>query len=88
MAYRVANDRKSYLINAGNETISWIFGSEINQRMSIEEGNSLSNGNALLDILFDNQQGYKTFYDWYGYVCDFCSFLTFRNNIFLRRFFY
>ncbi|MCB5688667.1 hypothetical protein [Blautia wexlerae] len=87
LAYRVANDRKSYLINAGNETISWIFGSEINQRMSIEEGNSLSNGNALLDILFDNQQGYKTFYDWYGYVCDFCSFLTFRNNIFFEKIF-
>ena len=87
LAYRVTNDRKSYLINAGNETISWIFGSEINQRMSIEEGNSLSNGNALLDILFDNQQGYKTFYDWYGYVCDFCSFLTFRNNIFFEKIF-
>ena len=87
LAYRVDNDRKSYSINVGNETVSWNFGSEVNQRMSIEEGNSLSNGNALLDILFDDQQGYKTFYDWYGYVCDFCSFLTFRNNIFFEKIF-
>lgn len=87
LAYRVDNDRKSYSINVRNETISWNFGSEINQIMSIEEGNSLSNGNAILDILFDNQQGYKTFYDWYGYVCDFCSFLTFRNNIFFEKIF-
>lgn len=81
LAYRVVNDRKSYSFNAGDETIDWIFGSEINQRMSLEEGNSLSNGNAFLDILFDNPKDYKTFYNWYGYVCDFCSFLTFRNNI-------
>lgn len=74
LAYRIENDSKCYSINVGNETVSWRFGSEIKQRMSIEEGESLSNGNALLDILFDNQQGYKTFYDWYGYVCDFCAF--------------
>lgn len=88
LAYRVDNDRKCYLINVGDEKISWNFGSEINQRMSIEEGNSLSNGNALLDILFDNQQDYKTFYDWYGYVCDFCSFLTFRSNIYFEKIFF
>lgn len=87
LVYRIENDSKCYSINVGNETVSWKFGSEINQRMSIEEGESLSNGNALLDILFDNQQGYKTFYDWYGYVCDFCAFLTFRNNICFEKIF-
>lgn len=87
LAYRVINDRKCYLIDVGDEKISWNFGSEINQRISMEEGSSLSNGNSFLDILFDNQQGYKTFYDWYGYVCDFCSFLTFRNNIYFEKIF-
>lgn len=87
LVYCVNNDSKSYTITIGSEIIRWIFGSEINQKMSIEEGNSLSNGNALLDILFDNKQTYKTFYDWYGYVCDFCSFLTFRNNIFFEKIF-
>lgn len=87
LAYRVENDSKCYSINVGDDTINWKFGSEINQRMSIEEGNSLSNGNALLDILFDNQQGYKAFYDWYGYVCDFCAFLTFRDNIYFEKIF-
>lgn len=87
LAYRVENDSKSYSINVIDNTISWKFGSEINQRMSIEEGNSLSNVNALLDILFDNQQDYKTFYDWYGYVCDFCTFLTFRDNIYFEKIF-
>lgn len=87
LAYRVVNDRKNYSFNVGDKTINWIWGSEINQRMSLEEGNSLSNGNSVLDILFDKQQDYKTFYDWYGYVCDFCSFLTFRNNIFFEKIF-
>lgn len=84
LTYCVSNDSRDFLINVGNETVSWIFGSEINQKQSIEEGNSLSNGNALLDIRFDKRQDYKTFYDWYGYVCDFCSFLTFRNTIFFE----
>jgi hypothetical protein len=87
LVYRIENDSKCYSINVGDDTISWKFGSEINQRMSIEEGESLSNGNALLDVLFDNQQSYKTFYDWYGYVCDFCTFLTFRNNIYFEKIF-
>ncbi len=40
LAYRIENDSKCYSINVGNETVSWKFGSEINQRMSIEEGES------------------------------------------------
>jgi len=87
LVYHIENDSKSYLINIENKTISWNFCSEITQEMSIEEGNSLSNGNALLDILFDSLQSYKAFYDWYGHVCDFCSFLTFRNNISFEKIF-
>lgn len=88
LVYRIENDRKCYSINIGDKKISWRFGSEINQIISMEKGNSLSNGNALLDIMFNNQQDYKTFYDWYGYVCDFCSFLTFRNNIYFEKIFF
>lgn len=81
LVYNISNDIKRFEFNKEDETICWKFGSEINQKVSIKEGSTLSNCNAILDILFDEQQGYKTFYDYYGYICDFCSFITFRSRV-------
>ena len=49
--------------------------------MSIYEGNSLRNSDSFLDVIFDKEQSYDVFRDYYGYVRDLCSFLTFRDNV-------
>lgn len=85
ITYTVKDDSIKYEVDINNEKLCWKFGSEISQKMSLEEGNSLSNGNAILDVVFEIEKDYKAFYDWYGYVCDFCSFMSFRNNISFER---
>ena len=81
IVYRRKKDCKEYKLMHGDKSVDWTFTSMINQSMSLDEGDALSNSTSLLDITFDEEQQLSVFYDYYGYVCDLCSFLTFRRNI-------
>lgn len=81
IVYRRKKDYKKYKLMHGDKSVDWTFTSMINQRKNLGEGDSLSNSTSLLDITFDEEQQLSVFYDYYGYVCDLCSFLTFRRNI-------
>lgn len=85
LVYRRKKDCKEYKLRHGDKTVDWTFSSMINQRKDLGEGDSLSNSTSLLDITFDEEQQLSVFYDYYGYVCDLCSFLTFRRNISFER---
>lgn len=85
LVYHIENDSRKYHFKQSGQEVVWNFHSVVNQKMSIDEGNSLSNSNSLLDIIFDKEQNYATFSDYYRYVYDFCSFLTFRSNIFFEK---
>lgn len=60
---------------------TWIFASKIEQRISINEGHTLKNTTSTLDITFDDDKDYSTFYDFYGYVRTILSFMTFRKEV-------
>lgn len=81
LVYHIDVDRKEYNVKQENQSVMWNFFSEVNQSMPLGEGDSLSNSISLLDITFDEEQQLSVFYDYYGYVCDLCSFLTFRRTI-------
>lgn len=81
ITYHIEKDYKTYNTKLYGELVRWNFYSIINKRLSINEGNSLSNSVSVMDVVFDKAQSYDTFFRFYGYVCDLCAFLTFRNNI-------
>ena len=81
LTYRMKKDCKEYRLMHEGKSVVWQFTSVVNQRMSLEEGDSLSNSDAILNVIFDEEQKFSKFFDYYGYVCDLSSFLTFRNNV-------
>lgn len=81
LVYYIEKDSKEFYFQQNEQEILWNFHSAVNQKMSIDEGISLSNSNSILDIIFDKEQNYTVFSNHYRYVYDFCSFLTFRTNI-------
>lgn len=81
LVYHIKKDCKKYKLAQDGQSINWIFSSMVQQSMSLGEGDALSNTTSLLDVIFDEEQQLSVFYDYYGYVCDLCSFLTFRKNI-------
>lgn len=81
LVYCIKKDCKEYTFEQGGDLILWSFFSGINKTMSIYEGNSLRNSDSFLDVIFDKEQSYDVFRDYYGYVRDLCSFLTFRDNV-------
>ena len=51
------------------------------ERMSAEDGDSISTGGVLLEITFDENKKINDFLDIFGYVLNMCQFMTFRRNI-------
>lgn len=80
LVYRMEKDCREYSLKQEDSAV-WQFSSEIRESWSIDEGTSLSNTNSILDILFKEEQELSVFGKFYGYVCDLCSFLTFRSNV-------
>ena len=68
------------LVSNGYET-KWKFYSLVKQKKSVTEGDSISNADSILDIEFNVPQNFSSLLDYYNQVCDFCSFLTFRNSV-------
>lgn len=81
IVYRRKKDYKEYKLTHGDKLVDWTFFSIISHSMNLGEGDALSNSTSLLDVTFDKEQQLSVFYDYYGYVCDLCSFLVFRKNI-------
>ena len=81
LTYRIEKDCKEYRLIHKEKSVIWQFTSIVNQRMSLEEGDSVSNSDAILNVIFDEEQKFSTFFNYYGYVCDLASFLTFRHNV-------
>lgn len=83
--YEPIEDSKEFFTNINNEKVRWYFGSEIKQKNSIEEGNSLENTTSYLCVKFEKDKDLKAFYDYYGYVTALIAFLTFRKNIIFEK---
>lgn len=81
LAYRMEKDCREYSLKQEKGSAVWQFLSEIRTSRSIDEGTSLSNTASILDIIFEEEQELSAFGKFYGYVCDLCSFLTFRSNV-------
>lgn len=77
--YRKYNNAKKFTIHQEECSIEWIFGSEINSKMSFDKGSSLENNKSVLEIRFSEDQALQTFYNYYGYVTTLLGFLTFRE---------
>jgi hypothetical protein len=81
ISYRVKPDCTEYHCEDEGQPVLWSFSSMIHQTWTIKDGDTLSNTDSLLDIMFQEEQNYSTFYKYYGYVCSLCSFLTFRRDV-------
>ncbi len=81
VAFRIKNDYREFKTQTDGCQIRWGFHSGVRQTFSIDEGDVLKNTDAMLDIMFDDRQNYSALYNYYGYVCDLCAFLTFRSNV-------
>lgn len=60
---------------------TWKFSSRIMQRISMREGITLQNTTSVLDIMFEEDKDYTTFYDFFGYLRTILSFMTFRSEV-------
>lgn len=79
--YEMDKDSRIFeLVSNGYET-KWKFYSLVKQKKSVTEGDSISNADSILDIEFNVPQNFSSLLDYYNQVCDFCSFLTFRNSV-------
>lgn len=81
LIYHIEKDCMEYQFQHEKQSTTWRFYSIVQQSMSREEGDSLSNSDAVLDVIFKEKQRYNTFRDFYGYVSNVCSFLVFRERV-------
>lgn len=51
------------------------------ERMSVEDGESISTDGTLLEIVFDEEQEVQGFPEIFGYILNMCQFMAFRRNI-------
>lgn len=76
--YRFVPNDKHFSLITNSTCVEWHFSSTIKQHASYDQGCSLENNESTLTLQFSKKQDLKTFYDYYGYVSAFLSYLTFR----------
>lgn len=55
--------------------------SDPHEYMSVEGDNSISTGDVLLEITFEEDKEIQTFSEIFGYILNLCQFMVFRRNI-------
>lgn len=76
--YRFVPNDKHFSLTTNNTCVEWHFSSTIKQHASYEQGCSIENNESTLTLQFSEKQELITFYNYYGYVTTFLSYLTFR----------
>lgn len=79
--YKMDNDSRIFEFASNEYVTKWKFYSLVTQKKSVTEGDSISNSSSILDIEFNKQQTFSNLLILYNQVCDFCSFLSFRNSV-------
>ena len=77
----IYNDSRIFEFASNEYVTKWKFYSLVTQKKSVTEGDSISNSSSILDIEFNKQQTFSNLLNLYNQVCDFCSFLSFRNSV-------
>ena len=76
--YKFIPHKREFTYESENEQVVWQFSSTIHQNVSDEGWCSLDNNESTLTIQFSSNQGLGSFYNYYGYVTTFLSYMTFR----------